>query len=136
MLDDERRFRSLAEVLDDVPSTGRVLLGIDDAELVDDVGGALAALAASRRPGLLIVATGKPDSLRQSYGHWTGVIRRSRMGVVSSAANDMDGDLLGAVLPRRTPIPPRPGLMWMISDGDAVLTQVAIDRTVAAVATS
>jgi DNA segregation ATPase FtsK/SpoIIIE, S-DNA-T family len=134
MLDDERRFRSLADVIDDIPPTGRVLLVIDDAELVDDVGGALAALAASRRPGLLIVATGKPDSLRQSYGHWTGVIRRSRMGVVSSAANDMDGDLLGAVLPRRTPIPPRPGLMWMVSDGDAVLTQVAIDRAATAVA--
>ena len=75
--------------------TGRVLIAIDDAELVDDIGGALAALAASRRPGLMIVATGKPDSLRQSYGHWTGVVRRSRLGIVMAASNDLDGDLVG-----------------------------------------
>ena len=43
----------------------------------------------------MIVATGKPDSLRQSYGHWTGVVRRSRLGIVMAAASDLDGDLVG-----------------------------------------
>ena len=76
----------------------------------------------------MIIATGKPDALRQSYGHWTGIVRRSRLGIVASASNDLDGDLVGAVLPRRTPVPPRPGLMWLVSDGEAVLTQVAIDQ--------
>jgi S-DNA-T family DNA segregation ATPase FtsK/SpoIIIE len=75
----------------------------------------------------MIVATGKPDSLRQSYGHWTGVIRRSRLGIVTSAANDLDGDLLGAMLPRRLPIPSRPGLAWVVADGDVVLAQLAVD---------
>jgi S-DNA-T family DNA segregation ATPase FtsK/SpoIIIE len=91
----------------------------------------LASLAASRRHGLLIVATGKPDSLRQTYGHWTGVVRRSRLGLVTTAANDLDGDLLGAMLPRRTPIAPRPGLVWLVSDGTFVLTQVAVDAPIA-----
>lgn len=127
MLDEEHRHRSLAAVLDDVPPRGRALLAIDDAELVDDIGGALAALASSRRQGLMIVATGKPDSLRQSYGHWTGVVRRSRLGIVASASSDLDGDLIGVVLPRRLPIPARPGLVWMVSDGDAILAQVAVD---------
>ena len=127
MLDEQHRHRTFAEILDDIAPTGRVLIAIDDAELVDDVGGALAALAATRRPGLLIVATGKPDSLRQSYGHWTGVVRRSRLGIVSAASSDFDGDLVGAVLPRRLPIPARPGLVWLVSDGDAVLAQVAVD---------
>ena len=127
VLDEQHRHRSLSEILDEIPSTGRVLIAIDDAEMVDDIGGALAALAASRRHGLLIVATGKPDSLRQSYGHWTAVVRRSRLGIVTSAANDLDGDLLGVTLPRRLPIPPRPGLVWLVADGDAVLTQVAVD---------
>jgi S-DNA-T family DNA segregation ATPase FtsK/SpoIIIE len=76
----------------------------------------------------MIVATGKPDSLRQSYGHWTGVVRRSRLGTVAAASNDLDGDLVGVVLPRRLPIPARPGLVWLVSDGDAVLAQVAVDR--------
>jgi DNA segregation ATPase FtsK/SpoIIIE, S-DNA-T family len=124
---EERRYRSFGEIIDDVPATGRVLIAVDDAEMVDDVGGALASLAASRRHGLVIIATGKPDSLRQSYGHWTGVVRRSRLGLVTSAANDLDGDLLGTMLPRRLPVPARPGLVWLISDGDVVLTQVAVD---------
>ncbi|MEP7203254.1 MAG: FtsK/SpoIIIE domain-containing protein [Ilumatobacteraceae bacterium] len=123
----QNRCRSLDEVLDHVPPTGRVLIAVDDAELVDDVGGALASLAASRRAGLMIVATGKPDSLRQSYGHWTGVVRRSRLGVVSTACNELDGDLLGAFLPRRIPVAARPGLAWLVSDGTAVLAQIAMD---------
>lgn len=126
-LPDKDRHRSLGDILDDIPSTGRVLIAIDDAELVDDVGGALAALAASRRHGLMIIAGGKPDSLRQSYGHWTGVVRRSRLGIVTSAANDLDGDLLGAILPRCLPIAARPGLVWLVADGEVTLTQVAID---------
>ncbi|MEO8264713.1 MAG: FtsK/SpoIIIE domain-containing protein [Ilumatobacteraceae bacterium] len=130
VIDEQHRHRSLGEILDDIPSTGRVLIAVDDAEMVDDVGGALASLAASRRHGLLIVATGKPDSLRQSYAHWTAVVRRSRLGIVTSAANDLDGDLLGVTLPRRLPIPPRPGLVWLVADGDVVLTQVAIDSKV------
>ncbi len=129
VLGDENRYRSLDEIMDDVPSTGRALIAIDDSELVDDVGGALAKHAASRRPGLLIVATGKPDSLRQSYGHWTGVVRRSRLGLVAAASNDLDGDLLGAVLPRRLPIAARPGLAWLIGDGDVELVQLAVDFT-------
>jgi S-DNA-T family DNA segregation ATPase FtsK/SpoIIIE len=75
----------------------------------------------------MIIATGKPDSLRQSYGHWTGVVRRSRLGIVTSASSDLDGDLLGAMLPRRLPIPARAGLVWMVADGEAVLAQVAAD---------
>ncbi|MEY2417221.1 MAG: segregation ATPase FtsK/SpoIIIE, family, partial [Ilumatobacteraceae bacterium] len=127
MLDQQHRHRSLAAIFDDIPPCGRVLIAVDDAELVDDMGGALAALSASRRPGLMIVATGKPDSLRQSYGHWTGVIRRSRLGLVMAASSDLDGDLIGMVLPRSMPIPARPGLVWLVSDGQAVLAQVAVD---------
>jgi S-DNA-T family DNA segregation ATPase FtsK/SpoIIIE len=128
LFDEHGSHRSFAGIVDGVPADGHVLIAIDDAELVDDVDGVLAALAASRRHGLMIVATGKPDSLRHSYGHWTGVVRRSRLGIITTAANDLDGDLLGATLPRRTPIPPRPGLAWVVSDGVVVLAQVAIEQ--------
>jgi DNA segregation ATPase FtsK/SpoIIIE, S-DNA-T family len=125
--DAPNRHRSLSDIVDDIPPAGRVLVAVDDAEMVDDVGGMLASLAASRRHGLMIIAAGKPDSLRQSYGHWTGVVRRSRLGIVTSSSNDLDGDLLGAMLPRRLPIPARPGLVWLVADGDMILTQVAVD---------
>jgi hypothetical protein len=48
--------------------------------------------------------------------------------MVMTASNDLDGDLLGAVLPRRSPIAARPGLMWLVADGEVVLAQVAIDH--------
>jgi len=113
-------------VLDNVPEHGALLLVIDDAEMVDDFGGRLAALAAGSRPNTWIVAAGRPEALRQLYGHWTTVVRRSRIGVVLTGGSDLDGDLLGVVLPRRTPIPARPGLAWAVADGRAALAQVAL----------
>lgn len=65
-------------------------------------------------------------TLRQLYGHWTTVVRRSRTGVVHTGGSDLDGDLLGVVLPRRTPIPARPGLAWLVAGGSVHLTQVAL----------
>jgi DNA segregation ATPase FtsK/SpoIIIE, S-DNA-T family len=119
------RFAGAADLLDAVPAAGPVLLVVDDAELVDDVGGRLAAVASSRRPGLTIVAAGKPDALRQSYGHWTTVVRRSRIGVLAASSSDMDGDLLGVLMPRRLPVPPRPGLCYTVDNGTMTLVQVA-----------
>jgi len=121
----------LAGLLGDLPADGPVLIAVDDAELVPDVADplSLAGLAATRRSGLTVVATGKPDALRQSYGHWTSVVRRSRLGVVLAACGDLDGDLLAAALPRRRPLAPRPGLAWLVADGDARLAQLAADRS-------
>jgi S-DNA-T family DNA segregation ATPase FtsK/SpoIIIE len=113
-------------LLDALPDSDPALLLVDDAEAVDDPGGRLAALAAGARPGTCIVAAGRPDALRQLYGHWTTVVRRSRIGVVHTGGSELDGDLLGAVLPRRTPVPARPGLAWLVSDGRVHLLQVAL----------
>ena len=127
----EATHRDIAALLGDLPVDGPALICIDDAELVADVAGSsttLAALAAARRPALLIVAAGAPDALRQTYGHWTAIVRRSRLGLVLAASSDLDGDLLGATLPRRRPIPTRPGLSWLVAGGGrARLIQVATD---------
>jgi S-DNA-T family DNA segregation ATPase FtsK/SpoIIIE len=80
----------------------------------------------ARTSGLLVVAAGRPDALRQAYGHWTAAVRRSRLGVLSSAAQDVDGDLLGATLPRRQLLAPRPGLMHLIDGGSVELVQLAM----------
>jgi S-DNA-T family DNA segregation ATPase FtsK/SpoIIIE len=104
-----------------------ILLVVDDAELVDDPEGLLATLAASRRPGVTIVAAARPDAIRQTYGHWTGIVRRSRLGVVATGGGDTDGDVLGVVLPRHSPLRPRVGLAWLVDHGQATLVQVAVD---------
>jgi S-DNA-T family DNA segregation ATPase FtsK/SpoIIIE len=118
---------SMAELLAMCNATGPQLLVIDDAELVDDVNGAFAAIIASHRPGLLVIAAGRPDALRQSYGHWTSVVRRSRLGIVAAGSSDLDGDLVGALLPRRLPVSPRPGLMYIVDNGSLTLVQTALD---------
>ncbi|MDO8364031.1 MAG: FtsK/SpoIIIE domain-containing protein [Actinomycetota bacterium] len=114
-------------LLDHVPAHRPVLLVIDDAEGVDDPGGHLSALAAGARPQCWLFVAGRPDALRQAYGHWTSVVRRSRCGLVATGGSELDGDLLGASLPRRTPVPARPGLMWLVSNGATHLVQVAVD---------
>jgi S-DNA-T family DNA segregation ATPase FtsK/SpoIIIE len=109
----------------------RVLVVVDDAERVADPTGRLATLANERRPEVTIVVAGRPDSLRAMYGHWTAVIRRSRIGLVMSTGADTDGDLFGEPLPRRLPVAARPGLAWMIDAGGRRLVQVGRHDAVA-----
>ncbi len=117
---------SVCTLLDEMPAGRRALIVIDDAELVDDPSGRLSTLIADRRDGITVIAAGRPDALRSSYGHWTAAIRRSRLGVVLAACTDIDGDLLSVALPRRTPIAARPGLAWIVADGEMHLAQVAL----------
>ncbi|MCU1400714.1 MAG: putative FtsK/SpoIIIE family protein [Acidimicrobiales bacterium] len=118
-------FADIAELLAAAPADRPVLVAVDDAELVDDAGGSLAARIALRADGFTVVAAGRPESLRASYGHWTTAVRRSRLGIVMAAANELDADLLGAVLPRRLPIAVRPGLAWLVAEGERHLVQLA-----------
>ena len=121
-----RVFPSAATLLDEMPVGARGLIIIDDAELVDDPSGLLAAVIADRRDDIAVIAAGRPDALRTSYGHWTAAVRRSRLGVVLASCTDIDGDLLSVALPRRTPIAPRPGLGWIVADGEMHLAQIAL----------
>ena len=116
------------DLLDGMPHDGRPgLVVVDDAELVDDVDGRLAALATSRRPGVVVALAGRGESLRAAYGHWSAAVRRSRRGILMAGCHETDGDLLGVVLPRRMPLPPRPGLAHVVEDGDVCLVQLALD---------
>lgn len=119
--------RSLHAALNEVPPEGgpATLLLVDDAELTDDPTGALAEMIASRRADLTVVAAARGEALRQRYGHWTAPLRAGRIGLVATATAYEDGDLLGAVLPRRAPLPARPGLMWLAHHDGTDLVQVA-----------
>jgi S-DNA-T family DNA segregation ATPase FtsK/SpoIIIE len=102
-----------------------VLLVVDDAELVPDAQGALAALAGGHDPLVTMVVACRPDSVRSSYGHWASALRRHRRGVLMAACDELDADLLGAQLPRHVVTAPRPGLCWLVGDGRATLAQAA-----------
>jgi S-DNA-T family DNA segregation ATPase FtsK/SpoIIIE len=124
-----------ASIIPTVESIGagqRVLIAIDDAERLVDASGRLLAVVAARARHVMVIAAGRPDSLRTMYGHWTAVARRSRLGLVMSTGSDTDGDLLGEPLPRRSTVPPRVGLAWMIDGRGRQLVQVGRHAAVAA----
>ena len=101
------------------------MLLVDDAEAVDDPSGALAALVQTPSPQLAVVAAGRSDGLRTAYGHWTRQLRRSQVGLLLAPNTDLDGELVGVVLPRRAPVTLGPGRGWLVVGGDVQVVQVA-----------
>jgi S-DNA-T family DNA segregation ATPase FtsK/SpoIIIE len=108
-----------------VAHTGPALLLVDDAEQVDDRAGALASLIAHPPAHAHVVAAGRSEVLRTAYQHWTRAIRRSRAGLLLAPNADLDGELLGQVLPRRAPVALGPGRGWLVDGSDLVVVQVA-----------
>ncbi|HEY8544141.1 MAG TPA: FtsK/SpoIIIE domain-containing protein [Acidimicrobiales bacterium] len=104
---------------------GRVLLLVDDADIVDDVGDTLARLSTSDRDDLLLVAAGRNDTLRSAFTHWTKQLRRSKLGFLLMPNVDYDGDLLGTTIPRRAPVAMTPGRGYLVNSARATLTHLA-----------
>ncbi len=123
----DRAQRLAGDLSDWLTSTDHAamrLVLIDDADRLDDPTDALGRLIGDWDT-VRFIAAARPDALRQSYGHWTGVLRRDRCGLVMAATADHDADLLGEPVPRRLPIPARPGLAWWIGSGPPTLIQIA-----------
>ena len=100
-----------------------VLVVVDDAERVDDPAGVLAGFLT--RSGVTFAVAARLEAVRVAYGHWTREVARSRCGLIMTSMGDIDGELLGATLPRRSMVPPRPGLAWIIDHDGHRLVQVA-----------
>ncbi|HEX7096909.1 MAG TPA: hypothetical protein VF183_13570, partial [Acidimicrobiales bacterium] len=119
---DVATLRSLTEPL--LETDERVVVLVDDADVFDD-GGTLMPLLLPGRPGLHVVAAGRGDRLRGLFRHWTTEVRRSRLGILLRG-DELDGDLVGARVPRRSPAPWRPGRGWLVTDDAVELCQVAL----------
>ncbi|MGH3937221.1 MAG: FtsK/SpoIIIE domain-containing protein [Pseudonocardiaceae bacterium] len=104
---------------------GPVVLLIDDAETFDDVDSAISTLLSAGLADLRIIAAANNDAVRSLYSHWTKTVRRSKAGVLLRPNIDLDGDLLGATLPRRAPVQMTPGRGYLITNGDPGIVQVA-----------
>ncbi len=102
-----------------------ILVLVDDCEVVDDPGGALAALLETSRPGLHLVAAGRADRLRTAYGHWTTALRAGGRGLALHPDLDRDGDLWGIRLPRDTASRQCVGRGFLVLDGTTEVVQVA-----------
>ncbi|GAA1104026.1 FtsK/SpoIIIE domain-containing protein [Streptomyces javensis] len=105
---------------------GPTLLLVDDADTVEDELSVLERwLSAAATSGSHLIAAGRADGLRRLYGHWTQPARDSRCGVLLAPDHDLDGDLLGASLPRHDRMAPLPGRGYLVVDGVAGGVQLA-----------
>jgi DNA segregation ATPase FtsK/SpoIIIE, S-DNA-T family len=105
---------------------GPVVLLIDDAETFDDADSAIEGLLGAGKPDLHIIAAGRADTLRSSYGHWSQTVRRSKNGILLRPNIDLDGDLVGVNLPRRAPVAMIVGRGYLAQNGEVELVQVAM----------
>ncbi len=104
---------------------GPVLLLVDDADLIGDEDGSLAALLERRRPDLHVVAAGRNEALRSLYTHWTRTVRQSRAALLLRPDVDLDGDLAGITLPRRSIVALTTGRGYLVGGGEVEVIQVA-----------
>jgi S-DNA-T family DNA segregation ATPase FtsK/SpoIIIE len=104
---------------------GRVLVLVDDADLMADHHEAMRALVERRRADLHIVAAGRAEALRSLYTHWTRAVRASRVGLLLQPDPDLDGDLLATRLPRRAPVALTSGRGYLVAGSELEVVQVA-----------
>ena len=102
---------------------GPVLVLVDDADLLEDDDGALSALLAVRRPDLHVVAAGRNEALRTRYSHWTRALRAGRAAVLLQPDLDLDGDLAGTTLPRRSIVALTAGRGYLVCGGELGVVQ-------------
>jgi S-DNA-T family DNA segregation ATPase FtsK/SpoIIIE len=110
-------------------SAGPAVLLVDDADEVDDPGGRLEALVTGRHgpsDDVVVIAAARVDALGGLYAHWTRAVRRHRSGLLLRPRGPVDGDLLGATLPLRSPVAMVPGRGYLVEGGTAELVQVAL----------
>jgi S-DNA-T family DNA segregation ATPase FtsK/SpoIIIE len=102
----------------------RRLVLIDDADAIDDPRRALTDLLGAPVAGLHALVAGRSETFR-ALGHWTAGVRRSRTGLLLVPDLQLDGQLLGATLPRRPAPPARPGCGYRVDSAGIELVQVA-----------
>jgi S-DNA-T family DNA segregation ATPase FtsK/SpoIIIE len=104
------------------------VLMIDDAEELAESLGAAALESIVRRGrdvGVSVVAAVERQAAQRAFAGWIRELRKEEYGLLLDPDTDVDGDILGARLPRRTnPVYP-PGRGYLVERGLVELVQVA-----------
>jgi S-DNA-T family DNA segregation ATPase FtsK/SpoIIIE len=123
------RLAALADLVREATAASPVLVVADDIETIDDADRHLATLLAEHPPHahrIHVIGAGRAEALRGAYQHWSRPLRAAGVGILLRPSLDLDGDLLGATLPRRHPAEPGPGRGWLVDHGRIEFLQVAI----------
>ena len=99
------------------------VLLVDDAELFEDSQSILTTLVTAERDDLLVVAAVRSEHLRTNYGHWTRLLRRSRLAVLLQPT-ETDAEFAGVAIPRRAALM-GPGRGYLAAQGTLELVQFA-----------
>jgi DNA segregation ATPase FtsK/SpoIIIE, S-DNA-T family len=105
---------------------GALYILADDAESVDEPTGLLERLMKPPNSHVTLIAAGRSDTLRRSFGHWTQKVRESRCGVLLTPDYDLDGDLFGVTLPRLNRLAAVPGRGFLCVGGAVEGVQLAL----------
>jgi S-DNA-T family DNA segregation ATPase FtsK/SpoIIIE len=112
---------------DDLGPGGMVIV-IDDGEELEDTAAAndLALVARRGRDlGVRIVGAAEIRSAHRAFSGWMTEVRKEQQGLLLDPDSDIDGDLFGARLPRRTQRAYPPGRGFLVRRGEPELIQVA-----------
>ena len=112
-----------SDLIGELSTRGPTLILVDDCLTVADPTGDLARLVARPPAGVHMIASAHPSRFRQAYGHWSADLAASRAGILLQP-DPLDGDLLGAPLPRRLGRIEIPGRGFLVADGRARLAQM------------
>lgn len=117
----------VVEQLSALGSAAPAVVFIDDADDVpESVSGALEALVKEGRDGRLrIVAAAESRAAHRSFGGWLAEVKKDKQGLLLAPDPDLDGDLLGVRLPRRSVRFPG-GRGYLVVRGEIELIQVAL----------
>ena len=123
----------VAELLDDLvanagdPDADPVLIVIDDAgELAESsVGSSLELILKRGRDAHVRVLASMETGQARHYAQWIREMRKDGRGMLLDPNQDLDGELLGARLPRRSNLVCPPGRGYVVIDGRVGLAQVA-----------
>ncbi len=105
------------------------LVVIDDADELLEGRGALALETVAKRgrdAGLRLLVAVQTHTAHRTFGGWLTEARKGKHGLVLAPDVDVDGDLLGARLPRRSGRRFPPGRGYVVRRGAVDLVQVAL----------
>ncbi|HEY8740821.1 MAG TPA: FtsK/SpoIIIE domain-containing protein [Candidatus Dormibacteraeota bacterium] len=128
--DCERLAEDLAERCrnEAADASATTIVFVDDGDEVADgaVSAALEVVAKrGRDSGVRLVAAVETGAAHRAYGGWIAELRKARQGLLLQPDVDIDGDLLGARLPRRASRAFPPGRGYLVRRGTVDLVQVA-----------
>lgn len=98
---------------------------VDDAGRIDAEDGPLVDLARTPPPNVTLMVSIRSSAGRGSYGHWTRMVRASGIGVLLMPESAVDGELLGARLPRVPLLQQVPGRGYLVASGRCDIVQLA-----------